>query len=87
MGERRRASMYIVYILQSETDSSFYTGFTSDLEKRIAEHNQGKAQYSSSKGPFRLVWHCVFHDKVKAILFEKYLKSGSGIAFSRKRFI
>lgn len=79
--------MYFVYILQSDKDNSYYTGFTTDLEKRIREHNSGHADYSSSKRPYHLVWHCVFLDKDKAARFEKYLKTGSGIAFSRKRFV
>jgi putative endonuclease len=31
--------MYYVYVLQSELDKNFYTGFTKDLKKRIEEHN------------------------------------------------
>ncbi|MCK9244949.1 MAG: GIY-YIG nuclease family protein, partial [Candidatus Marinimicrobia bacterium] len=34
--------MYFVYILQSQKDQGFYIGFTSNLEKRIKEHNAGK---------------------------------------------
>jgi putative endonuclease len=35
----------------------------------------------------RLVWYCGFDSKRKAIVFEKYLKSGSGKAFKKKRLI
>lgn len=79
--------MFFVYILQSQSDKSYYTGYTEDLEKRLKDHNQGVVTYTSSKRPYRLVWHCAFKEKSKAIAFEKYLKSGSGIAFSRKRFL
>lgn len=34
-----------------------------------------------------LKWYCVFPNKKKALEFEKYLKSGPGIAFSKKRFL
>jgi len=79
--------MYYVYILQSETDQSFYTGFTEDLKQRIKAHNASGQSYSSKKAPFHLVWYCVFNDKKKALHFEKYLKSGSGFAFARKRLV
>jgi len=79
--------MYFVYILRSLKDKSYYTGFTSDVEGRLKEHNSGSVIYTSSKRPYQLVWHCAFTEKIKAIQFEKYLKSGSGIAFSRKRLV
>ncbi|OGY42254.1 MAG: hypothetical protein A2Y82_00545 [Candidatus Buchananbacteria bacterium RBG_13_36_9] len=78
---------YIVYILQSEKDGSYYTGITTDLRQRIKSHNDGLSVYTSSKKPFTLVWHCIFPDKKLAAHFERYLKSGSGIAFRNKRLI
>ena len=34
--------MYYVYVLQSKKDDKFYTGFTTDLGRRIDEHNKGQ---------------------------------------------
>ena len=79
--------MHVVYILQSLQDKSYYTGYTTGLEKRLGDHNDGLTPYTAGKKPFRLVWYCVFDDKLKALHFEKYLKSGSGFAFSRKRLV
>ncbi|HEY4509748.1 MAG TPA: GIY-YIG nuclease family protein [Candidatus Paceibacterota bacterium] len=79
--------MYYVYILQSEKDRSFYTGFTEDLKKRVFEHNTKTQHYSSKKAPFKLSWYCAFLSKKRALDFEKYLKSGSGFAFARKRLV
>ncbi len=79
--------MFYVYILQSEKDKSRYIGVTSDLKRRIGEHNSGNAKYSSTKLPYKLVWYCAFLDKAKAYDFEKYLKSSSGYAFTKKRFL
>ena len=79
--------MHYVYILRSKKDNSKYIGVTEDLEKRISEHNSGRATYSSSKAPFDLIWYGAFYDKNKAYDFEKYLKSSSGFAFSNKRLI
>jgi putative endonuclease len=79
--------MYYVYILQSLKDESYYTGFTTDVEARLKKHNSGAVEYTSTKRPFKLVWYCCFEDKVKALQFEKYLKSGSGFALARKRLV
>jgi putative endonuclease len=79
--------MYFVYILQSQKDASRYIGVTTDLKRRLLEHNSGSSKYSSSKRPFKLNWYCVFSNKEKAYEFEKYLKSSSGYAFTKKHLI
>lgn len=79
--------MYYVYILQSLKDKSIYKGITTDLKKRITEHNNGQARYSFLKKPFKLIWYCAFTNKEKAYNFEKYIKSGSGFAFTNKHIM
>lgn len=78
--------MYFVYILQC-SDSSYYTGCTSNLKNRIERHNKGQVHYTKDKLPVKLITYTAFSDKYKAYEFEKYLKSGSGIAFRNKRLI
>ncbi len=79
--------MYYVYILKSDKDCSMYVGVTTDLIKRIKEHNSKGMKFTDSRRPYRIVWYAVFSDKIKAYKFERYLKTGSGIAFSRKHLI
>lgn len=79
--------MYKVYILESLKDGSLYTGITDDLFERLKSHNSGLNKYSKTKRPFKIVWYCVFKNKSKALLFEKYLKQGSGFAFARKHLV
>lgn len=79
--------MFYVYVLRSKKDSSHYIGYTSNLKKRIIEHNSSSGKYSKTKKPFVLVWYCVFGNKNKAIQFEKYLKKGSGHSFLKRRLI
>ncbi len=81
--------MFYVYILQSLKDASYYTGITENLKQRLLDHNSGTSKYSSSKKPFTLKWYCVFSNKNKALLFERYVKSGSGsgFAFRNKHFL
>uniref|UniRef100_UPI00404A7F4A GIY-YIG nuclease family protein n=1 Tax=Fulvivirga sp. TaxID=1931237 RepID=UPI00404A7F4A len=78
--------MWQVYILKC-SDGTFYTGCTSNLDNRLDRYQKGHVHYTSSRLPFELVTFITFTDKYKAYNFEKYLKSGSGIAFRNKRLI
>jgi putative endonuclease len=49
--------MFYVYVLQSEKDTNFYTGFTNNLKKRINEHNLGKVNSTKSRLPLKLVYY------------------------------
>lgn len=77
---------WTVYLLKCN-DDTYYTGCTSNLEKRLIRHNRGEVHYTKSRLSIEIVTEVVFRDKYKAYEFEKYLKSGSGIAFRNKRLI
>jgi predicted GIY-YIG superfamily endonuclease len=78
--------MYYVYILKSiNFPKEIYKGHTSNLKKRIVKHNSGSVKHTSKFKPWKLIFYCAFEDKKKAVAFEKYLKTASGIAFMRKR--
>ncbi len=80
--------MYYVYILRSKKyNNRIYKGFTTNLKKRIFYHNSGKVGSTRNIKPLKIIFYAVFEDKLKAVGFEKYLKSGSGIAFMKKRLI
>jgi predicted GIY-YIG superfamily endonuclease len=79
--------MYIVYSIQSEnTPERYYVGLTTDLSRRLEEHNAGKSIYTNKFKPWKLTISVAFQDKAKAEKFEKYLKTSSGRAFSKKHF-
>ncbi|MCB2196595.1 MAG: GIY-YIG nuclease family protein [Bacteroidetes bacterium] len=78
--------MYYVYILKC-SDGTFYKGCTSDLNDRINRHKLGYIKYTQNRLPIELVTYLVFSDRYRAFEFEKYLKSGSGRAFMKKRLI
>jgi predicted GIY-YIG superfamily endonuclease len=80
--------MWYVYILRSDVaPGQEYVGATADLKARLADHNAGKSSHTSKFRPWSLLWYSAFPDKQKALQFEKYLKSHSGRAFSKKRLI
>lgn len=71
---------YYVYLLRC-SDKSIYTGITSNLEKRIIEHSEGKyiKCYTFERRPIELVFYQEFLDPNQAILFEKKIKKWSRI--------
>lgn len=78
--------MYFVYIIKSQkTPDIFYVGYTLNIISRLENHNTGGSVYTAYNRPWELVWSCSFNDKIKAIEFERYLKSHSGRAFMQKR--
>ena len=63
-----------VYILKC-SDGSYYAGSTSDLERRLWEHQNGfYAGYTSSRLPVELVWSIDFPTERAAFLFERQIK-------------
>jgi len=62
-----------------------YVGFTEDLRQRLAAHNGGNLPTTAIHRPWKIATHLGFSSKKQALSFERYLKSGSGHAFARKR--
>ena len=62
------------YILRC-SDGTFYTGWTNDLEKRIASHNDGTGgKYTRARRPVKLVYHEAFETKQEAMSREWQIK-------------
>ncbi|PRX56789.1 putative endonuclease [Flagellimonas meridianipacifica] len=69
-----------VYMLRC-SDNTYYTGVTSNLEKRIQEHQEGKHRksYTFFRRPVVLVFYAEFNDISLAIEKEKQIKKWSRI--------
>lgn len=79
--------MKYVYLLQNISQPrKRYVGLTTDLKKRLKEHNAGKSPHTSKFIPCRMVVAIRFADDQKGDAFESYLKSGSGHAFAKRHF-
>lgn len=66
--------MNYVYILKC-SDESLYTGWTTDLEKRLKTHNSGKgAKYTRARLPVEIVYFEEFEDKIEAMKREYEIK-------------
>lgn len=65
-----------MYVLKC-ADGSLYTGYTTNLDKRILAHNKGKgAKYTRSKSrrPVTLLYYETFPDKSSAMSAEALFK-------------
>ena len=76
---------YYIYILQSEKDNNFYTGYTSDLRKRLDDHNNGLVTSTKNRRPFNLVYFEGCLSKKDALHREKYLKTSWGKRYVKTR--
>ena len=77
---------YAVYILKC-ANGNHYTGCTTHIENRLKAHRKGEVLFTQDKLPVELVHLSLFSNKQQAYNFERYLKSGSGIAFRNKRLL
>ena len=79
--------MTFVYILQSDLDAAKHcVGLSNDPARRLEEHNGGNSIHTNKYRPWKIVVSVGFADAAKATAFERYLKSGSGRAFTKKHF-
>lgn len=76
--------MFFVYLLRNTTDGELYVGFTSDLKKRLAEHNRGNTKSTRGK-----IWKCIYYEaclnQKDAVRREKYLKTTQGHRLIQRR--
>ena len=77
--------MYYTYVLQSEKDKKFYTGYTKNLKLRFEQHCQGKVKSTKNRRPLELIYYEFCLNQQDATHREKYLKTFYGKMFIRRR--
>ncbi|MCF8229893.1 MAG: GIY-YIG nuclease family protein [Bacteroidales bacterium] len=75
---------YYIYALESLQDGRVYVGFTSDVNRRIREHNNGKTKSTKGYRPWRLFFKKLAGSRLEARKLEKYYKSGCGKEYLKK---
>lgn len=76
---------FYVYVLISEKDGLFYTGYTSDLKERLTLHNAGKVPSTKNRVPLKLVYFEGCLNQQDATHREQYLKSPWGKRYIKER--
>jgi len=78
--------MYYVYLLKLK-NGDYYAGVSDRLKERLNEHITGQVDSTKNFRPLSLECYIALKDKTTALKLEKYLKTGSGIAFRNKHLI
>ncbi len=76
---------YYVYVLQSQKDKKFYTGYTKDLTGRFEQHCKGEVESTKYRRPLELIYYEACRNEKDALKREKYLKTHYGRMFLKKR--
>ena len=77
--------MYYTYVMQSQRDNQFYTGYTADLKLRFEDHNKGRVKSTKDRVPLKLIYYEACINRDDATKREKYLKSYLGKQFLHNR--
>ena len=78
-------SKRFVYLLRNhESPPRYYAGVTSDVARRLAEHNAGSCIHTAKYRPWMIDVVIEFPEEQRAVAFERYLKSGSGVVFAQR---
>jgi len=77
--------MFYNYVLQSKKNGNLYTGYTTDLNKRLKEHNQGLVFSTKSYKPWKLIYCEVCLNEKDAKRREHYLKTTQGQRLLKRR--
>ncbi len=72
------SNFYYVYVLSSLTKDFIYVGFTSDLKRRVQEHNSGSELSTKPYIPFELIHYEAYRNEKDAKRREEYFKTTKG---------
>lgn len=74
LSEDGQQKLHFMYVLIC-ADETLYTGYTTDVEKRVETHNAGKgAKYTAARRPVQLLAHAMFKTKHEAMSAEYHFK-------------
>jgi putative endonuclease len=77
---------WFVYVLRSISTGRHYIGITSDVEKRLREHNTKTGRWTSRFQPWELLAREEFASRAEAGVRERFLKSRAGMSERRRLF-
>jgi len=77
--------MYHVYLIESAPNHKWYIGYTTNLKRRLAEHNRHKNVSTARESRWKLIYCETYVNKMDALGRENFLKSGSGRRFLKKQ--
>jgi putative endonuclease len=78
-------NFHYVYVLRSLADGNFYVGYTSDLKRRLSEHQGGGVRSTKNRLPVELIYYEACRSQADATKREKYLKTAWGKRYIKTR--
>ena len=79
--------MFYTYVIRSEKHDELYMGSTSNLKRRLLEHNQGLNLSTKKYKPWHLIYYEACLEEKDAKRREYYFKTTQGKRMLRKRII
>ncbi len=76
---------FYTYVLFSLKDKKMYTGYTSDLDLRLVQHNKGNVVSTKDRRPLILIYYEACLNQSSALKREKYLKTTYGKRYLKNR--
>jgi len=73
--------MFFTYIIYSQKIDKYYTGQTSDINRRLEEHNRGKTPSMATGMPWKLMYSHEFQSRHEAVKLEKSIKKRGASRF------
>lgn len=77
--------MYYTYVLKSDLDNNFYSGFTKNLKLRFDQHRKGQVESTKDRRPLHLIYYEACLNQEDALRRERYFKTYNGKRFLHKR--
>jgi putative endonuclease len=77
--------MFYVYVLKSKLDGGLYIGCTSNLKRRVTEHNIGEVKSTQRRVPMELIYYEASLNENDSFKREKYLKTTYGRRYLKNR--
>ncbi len=78
---------FYTYILKNKIHNKHYYGHTSNLDKRLNDHNSGLSTFTKKYLPWALIYSEVFNTRAEAMKREKYFKNIAGYHWLKERNI
>jgi len=69
---------HYVYVLYSQKDNKLYIGYSTDVYRRLDEHNAGENTSTKYRRPFKLIFFEAYMFREDAIRREQYFKTSKG---------
>jgi len=77
--------MFYIYVIESNKNGELYNGYTTDLTRRLKEHNKGSNISTKRYMPWKLIYYEACTNEKDAKRREKYLKTTQGRRLVKRR--